>query len=44
MLVAAKSSQEVIDYVSANNDAIGLVGCKLVGDKNDPQALSFLQR
>jgi len=43
-VVAAKSSQELIDYISANNDAIGLLGVSWVGDKNDPQALSFLQK
>ncbi len=43
-VVAAKNSQGVIDYVSGNNDAIGLLGVSWVGDKNDPQALSFLQK
>jgi phosphate transport system substrate-binding protein len=43
-IVAAKSSEGVIDYISANNDAIGLVGVSWVGDKNDPKVLSFLDR
>lgn len=43
-VVAAKSSQGVIDYVSENNDAIGLVGVNWVGDKDDPDVLSFLER
>lgn len=43
-IVAAKSSQGVIDYVSANNDAIGLVGVNWVGDKDDPDILSFLEK
>lgn len=43
-VVAAKSSQGVIDYISANNDAIGFVGVSWVGDKNDPQVLSFLEK
>ncbi len=43
-IVAAKNSQAVIDYVSANNDAIGLIGVSWVGDKNDPQVLSFLNK
>jgi phosphate transport system substrate-binding protein len=43
-IVAAKNSEAVIDYVSANNDAIGLIGVSWVGDKNDPQVLSFLER
>lgn len=41
---ASKGSQEVIDYVSANNDAIGLIGVSWVGNKNDPQVLSFLEK
>lgn len=41
---AAKNSQEVIDYVSANNDAAGLIGVSWVGNKNDPQVLSFLEK
>ena len=43
-VVAAKSSMGVIDYVSANNDAIGLVGVSWVGNKNDPQQLTFLEK
>lgn len=43
-IVAAKNSQAVIDYISANNDAIGLVGVSWVGNKNDPQVLSFLEK
>jgi phosphate transport system substrate-binding protein len=43
-VVAAKSSEAVIDYVSANNDAIGLIGVSWVGNRNDPQVLSFLER
>lgn len=43
-IVAAKSSEAVIDYISANNDAIGLVGVSWVGNKNDPQVLSFLEK
>lgn len=43
-VVAAKSSQGVIDYVSANKDAIGLLGVSWVGNKNDPQTLSFLEK
>lgn len=43
-IVAAKSSEAVIDYVSANNDAIGLVGVSWVGDKDDPDVLTFLQK
>jgi len=43
-IVAAQNSPAVIDYVSANNDAIGLIGVSWVGNKNDPQVLSFLDR
>lgn len=43
-VVAAKSSEGVIDYVSANNDAIGLVGVSWVGNKDDPQVLTFLEK
>jgi phosphate transport system substrate-binding protein len=43
-IAAAKSSEGVIDYVSANNDAIGLIGVSWVGNRNDPQTLSFLEK
>ncbi|HUQ65840.1 MAG TPA: substrate-binding domain-containing protein [Flavitalea sp.] len=43
-VMASKNSEGVIDYISASNDAIGLVGVSWVGDKNDPQALSFLEK
>jgi phosphate transport system substrate-binding protein len=43
-IVAAKNSPAVIDYVSANKDAIGLIGVSWVGNKNDPQVLSFLEK
>jgi phosphate transport system substrate-binding protein len=43
-IAAAKSSQGVIDYVSANNDAIGLIGVSWVGNQKDPQTLSFLEK
>ena len=43
-IVAAQNSRGVIDYVSANNDAIGLIGVSWVGNKNDPQVLSFLEK
>lgn len=43
-VVAAKNSEAVIDYISANNDAIGLVGVSWVGNQNDPQVLSFLEK
>jgi phosphate transport system substrate-binding protein len=41
-VVGANGSVGVIDYVSANNDAIGLIGVSWVGNRQDPQVLSFL--
>lgn len=43
-IVAAKNSEAVIDYISANNDAIGLIGVSWVGNKNDPKTISFLSK
>lgn len=40
---AANSSQEVIDFVAKNENAIGLVGVSWVGNDNDPDQLSFLE-
>jgi phosphate transport system substrate-binding protein len=42
-IVAAKNSEAVIDYVSNNTDAIGLVGVSWTGNKDDPQQSSFLK-
>lgn len=43
-LVAAKSSEGVIDYVSNNTDAIGLIGVSWIGNKDDTTQLSFLRK
>ena len=43
-IVAAKNSEAVIDHVSNNNDVIGLVGVSWIGNKDDPQQSSFLQK
>ena len=43
-IVAAKNSEGVIDYVSNNTDAIGLIGVSWTGNKDDPQQTSFLQK
>lgn len=43
-VVAAASSEGVIDYVSKNTDAIGLVGVSWIGDKDDSTQQSFLQK
>lgn len=42
-VVAEKSSQDLINYVSQNDDAVGLVGVSWVGNRQDPQVLSFLE-
>ncbi|MDQ6757021.1 MAG: substrate-binding domain-containing protein [Bacteroidota bacterium] len=41
---AAKSSQEVINYVSSNNNVIGFVGVSWIGNKEDTSQLSFLKK
>jgi phosphate transport system substrate-binding protein len=43
-VVAAKNTQGVIDYVSQNTDAIGLLGVSWVGNRDDAQALTFLEK
>lgn len=40
-VVAATSSQGVIDYVANNPDAIGLVGVNWIGNQEDANQLSF---
>jgi phosphate transport system substrate-binding protein len=41
---ATKSSQEVINYVSENENAIGFVGVSWIGNKEDTSQLSFLKK
>ena len=41
---AAKNSQEVIDYVSANENAIGLVGISWIGNSEDPAQINMLRK
>jgi phosphate transport system substrate-binding protein len=43
-IVAAPNSQGVIDYVSKNQDAIGLLGVSWIGNKDDTTQLSFLKK
>jgi phosphate transport system substrate-binding protein len=43
-VVAASSSQGVIDYIGNNSDAIGLVGVSWIGNKEDTGQSSFLQK
>lgn len=40
----ANGSQAVIDYVSNNADAIGLIGVSWIGNKDDTQQVSFLKK
>jgi len=42
-VVAAKTSEEVITYVSNHPDAIGYVGVSWIGNKEDSTQLSFLK-
>jgi phosphate transport system substrate-binding protein len=42
--LAARSSEEVIDYVSKNPAAVGFVGVSWIGNKDDPKQQSFLTR
>lgn len=41
---AAKNNAAVIDYVSANKNAIGVIGVNWISDKDDPKMLSFSKR
>ncbi|MEO8403791.1 MAG: substrate-binding domain-containing protein [Chitinophagaceae bacterium] len=41
---AAKTSEEVIDFVANNVDAIGLIGVSWIGNRDDPDQLSFLKK
>jgi phosphate transport system substrate-binding protein len=43
-VVAAANSEGVIDYVSKNQDAIGLLGVSWIGNKDDTTQLSFLKK
>jgi len=42
--LAARSSEEVIDYVSKNPAAIGFIGVSWIGNKDDVQQQSFLTK
>lgn len=41
---AAKSSEDVINYVAKNNNTIGFVGVSWIGNKEDTAQLSFLKK
>ena len=43
-IVAAPNTEGVIDYVSKNDDAIGLLGVSWIGNKDDTTQLSFLKK
>jgi phosphate transport system substrate-binding protein len=43
-VVAAKSSEAVINYVADNENAIGFIGVSWIGDQDDMQQLKFLQK
>lgn len=42
-VMAAKSSEGVLDYVSKNENAIGFIGVSWIGDQRDPKQLSWLK-
>jgi len=43
-LSALQYNLDVVDYVSKNPDAIGLIGVSWVSDRRDPKCLSFLSK
>lgn len=43
-VTAARSSQAVVDYVAGNPDAIGFIGVSWIGNKEDSNYVSFLQK
>lgn len=43
-VTAAKSSEEVIDYVSKTVNAVGFIGVSWVGNKEDTTQLSYLEK
>jgi phosphate transport system substrate-binding protein len=43
-VTAAKSSEEVIDYVSKTANAVGFIGVSWVGNKEDSTQLSYLKK
>jgi phosphate transport system substrate-binding protein len=42
--LAAKSSEEVINYVSQHKNAVGFIGVSWIGNKEDAQQQSFLNK
>lgn len=43
-VTAAKSSEEVIDYVAKTNNAVGFIGVSWIGNQEDSTQLSYLQK
>jgi phosphate transport system substrate-binding protein len=43
-VTAAKSSEEVINYVANNPRAVGFIGVSWIGDQDDPHQLNFLKK
>ena len=43
-MFAARSSEQVINYVANNENAVGFIGVSWIGDQDDPAQLKFLQR
>ena len=43
-VTAARTSQGVLDYVAEHTDAIGFIGVSWIGNKEDVNQLSFLQK
>lgn len=43
-ITAAKSSPEVIDFVSRNPNALGMIGISWIGNEDDAEQMSFLEK
>jgi phosphate transport system substrate-binding protein len=43
-VTAAKSSEDVVNYVANNPRAVGFIGVSWIGDKSDPNDTSFLRK
>jgi len=43
-LSSVQGNLDVVDFVSKNPDAIGLIGVSWVSNRNDPKSLSFLKK
>jgi phosphate transport system substrate-binding protein len=41
---AVKSNQEVIEYVSRNPDALGIISVNWISDKDDSLSMSFIDQ